>query len=249
MLFSKYAKYSSRRFCPVCKKNGKSELEYTSHNTRDENDNPICPILLDIVCNYCGEKGHIAVKCEAKLPPLRLKVVSVPPSVDTTLKKEVDFPGIASSVNSSPVNSSPVNALKKEDDFPALTSIKKNSPTNKSFQYSNVAAIAKQEIKATENNLPKHWSPTCEEIETRLRNIVLADECKREHTNNIYGRTKYLTREQLRDKVRNGCSDIDIDKVYVIDEHDYDDDDNYYTDPYECNDGIYDDDDDDDDNN
>jgi len=248
MLFSKYAKYSSRRFCPVCKKNGKSETEYTSHNTRDENDNPICPLLLEIVCNHCGEKGHIAAKC-GRLPALTRSSTQPVSQVASLL------PGASLSPVTSPKHSSqaktddfPVINTKKEDDFPALTSIKKNSPTNGSFQYANVAALAKQEVKAAENNLPKHWSPTCEEIETRLRNIVLADECKKEHTNNIYGRTQYLTREQVRDKVRNGCSDIDIDKVYVIDEHDYDDDDNYYADPYECNDGIYDDDDDDDNN-
>jgi hypothetical protein len=246
MLFSKYAKYSSRRFCPVCKKNGKSETEYTSHNTRDENDNPICPLLLEIVCNHCGEKGHIAAKC-GRLPALTRS--STQPVA--SLSQGASLSPVTSPKHSSQAKADdfPVINTKKEDDFPALTSIKKNSPTNASFQYANVAALAKQEVKAAENNLPKHWSPTCEEIETRLRNIVLADECKKEHTNNIYGRTQYLTREQVRDKVRNGCSDIDIDKVYVIDEHDYDDDDNYYADPYECNDGIYDDDDDDDDNN
>jgi hypothetical protein len=210
MLFTKYAKYSNRRFCPLCRKNGMSEAEYTSHNTRDENDNPTCPILLDIVCNYCGEKGHIATKCtriakqsSVTLPPIEPKIV--------------------------------------EDNFPALTTKKTNSAST-TLQYSNVAAIAKQEVKLPDTvKKTKQWSPTCEEIETRLRKIVLVDEYRRQHANNIYGRTVYLTRDQVREKMNSGCNDIDLDKVYVIDEHDYDYD---YVDPYECCDDPHDDDDD-----
>ena len=229
MLFTKYAKYSSRRFCPVCKKNGKSETEYTSHNTRDTHDNPICPILLDIVCNYCGKNGHIAAKCQSK------------PSRDNIFVQETFLPSIQSKSNnalqSSSNNDSP-SLLKSppNNDFPSLL---KSAPNNALQQdndndnfthlsYSNKASIAKQDVII--NKKPKLWSPTCEEIESRLRKIVLADEYQKESVHNFScGGTVYLSREQLRDKLNSGCDYIDTDKVYVID--DYIDD---YDDPYDC---------------
>jgi len=60
---------SRKLFCPVCKKHGKSEAEYTSHNAREGNDEsspPLCPILLDMKCNRCGNFGHIAARCPDK---------------------------------------------------------------------------------------------------------------------------------------------------------------------------------------
>ncbi len=88
MNFNKYSKYNSgdnrqrgnderrtsdRRqpqpFCPICKKNGRPESEYNSHfmrETSDENSRIICPILLNMECNHCGEKGHIVAKCPHK---------------------------------------------------------------------------------------------------------------------------------------------------------------------------------------
>ena len=219
MLFTKYAKYSSLRFCPVCRKNGKSEAEYTSHNTRDENDNPICPIILDTVCNYCGENGHIAAKCHLNARFVQVTLPSPPPPP-------------------------PPEPKLVEDNFPPLTSKKPNSAST-TLQYSNVAAIAKQDVKTNDTvKKTKHWSPTCEEIETRLRKIVLADEYRTEHANNIYGRTIYLTLDQVREKINSGCNDIDLDKVYVIDEHDNDYD---YCEPYD--DEFDHDNDDNDDNN
>ncbi len=56
-------------FCPICKKNGRPESEYNSHfmrETSDENSKIICPILLNMECNHCGEKGHIVAKCPHK---------------------------------------------------------------------------------------------------------------------------------------------------------------------------------------
>ena len=56
-------------FCPVCKKNGRPESEYNSHfirETSDENSPITCPILLNMECNHCGEKGHIVAKCPNK---------------------------------------------------------------------------------------------------------------------------------------------------------------------------------------
>jgi hypothetical protein len=60
---------SRKLFCAVCKKHGKSEAEYTSHNAREENNEtsrPLCPILCDMKCNRCGNVGHIAAKCPDK---------------------------------------------------------------------------------------------------------------------------------------------------------------------------------------
>ena len=76
MNFSKYSKYntnannrSPKPFCPVCKKNGRPESEYNSHfirETSDENSAITCPILLNMECNHCGEKGHLVAKCPRK---------------------------------------------------------------------------------------------------------------------------------------------------------------------------------------
>ena len=60
---------SPKPFCPICKKNGKTEAEYNSHfirETSDENSKITCPILLNMECNHCGEKGHIVAKCPSK---------------------------------------------------------------------------------------------------------------------------------------------------------------------------------------
>jgi len=56
-------------FCPICKKNGRPESEYNSHfirETSDENSPITCPLLLNMECNHCGEKGHIVAKCPYK---------------------------------------------------------------------------------------------------------------------------------------------------------------------------------------
>lgn len=229
MLFSKYAKYSTRRFCPVCKKNGRPEEEFNGHNTRDEDDNIICPILIkenasprpkpEVVCHSCGERGHIASKCSKQFFP---KIPSPPVSPPVSPKSE------------------PVVEKNFEDSFPALAS-KPKAQTETKIQYSNVASIAKQEIAQSEVKKPKHYSPTCEEIEDRLRRIVLEDAYKNQHANNIYGRTLYLTHEQIREKIRNG-EDIDEERVYVVDDGTMSD----YDEPYEYIDnggGDYDEDD------
>ena len=60
---------SPKPFCPICKKNGRPEAEYNSHfirETSDENSAITCPILLDMECNHCGEKGHLVARCPKK---------------------------------------------------------------------------------------------------------------------------------------------------------------------------------------
>jgi len=56
-------------FCPICKKNGKTEAEYNSHfirETSDENSPITCPVLSNMECNHCGKKGHMVAKCPDK---------------------------------------------------------------------------------------------------------------------------------------------------------------------------------------
>lgn len=60
---------TTKPFCPICKKNGRPESEYNSHfirETSDENSPITCPILQNIECNHCGDKGHISAKCPNK---------------------------------------------------------------------------------------------------------------------------------------------------------------------------------------
>lgn len=240
MLFTKYAKYSSRRFCPVCKKNGKPESEYLSHNTRDENENVICPVLLSVVCNYCKETGHIVANCPNKRP------FGNSPRTNrfSSLCEETE---VVQELNEEPEVKVEEEVVKppEVDNFPALTSLGKKSPTQPTANsYSNMASCAKIQ-ETTEAAKAKHYSPTCEEIETRLRNLILSLECEKEHTNRFNGGTVYFTREQLRERLNKGL-DVDTDKVYLIDEHDgeYSDDDGGQGGD-DQNDYDYDDDDDD----
>ncbi len=224
MLFTKYAKYSSRRFCPVCKKNGKPESEFLSHNTRDENENVICPVLLSMVCNYCKEPGHIVANCPNKRPvtPRSNMFSSSSSSLSTS------SPSSNANVNRNESNRFlSLSVVEREeetlpkpsvDDFPALrSSSPRTAPVVNS--YSNMASTAKVKDPENETTKKKHYSPTCEEIETRLRNLILSLEYEKEHANRFSGGTIYLTREQLRQKL-NGGFDIDTDKVYLIDEYD-----------------------------
>lgn len=173
MLFTKYAKYSSRRFCPVCKKNGKPESEFLSHNTRDENENVICPVLLSMVCNYCKEPGHIVANC-----PNKRSVTPRSNMFSSSSSLSGSSPSSNTNVNRSESNRfSSLSVVEREeetlpkpsvDDFPALRS---SSPRTAPIvnSYSNMASTAKVKDPENETTKKKHYSPTCEEIETRLR--------------------------------------------------------------------------------
>lgn len=53
-------------FCPVCKKAGKPESEYTSHFVKDKPGNDgvvVCPHLLGQKCGYCKKLGHTPKFC------------------------------------------------------------------------------------------------------------------------------------------------------------------------------------------
>ena len=51
------------KFCKVCFDSKKSESVFTSHNVR-ERGRVVCPTLLTIVCNCCGETGHTPKFCK-----------------------------------------------------------------------------------------------------------------------------------------------------------------------------------------
>ena len=60
---------SSTMFCNTCKIAGKSQREYTSHNTKTKNAKTgkvdvTCPVVLAAVCTYCNGTGHWKKYCK-----------------------------------------------------------------------------------------------------------------------------------------------------------------------------------------
>lgn len=50
-------------YCNTCFKAGKSQKEYTSHNTKEKRGHNVvvvCPTILDTKCNACYQMGHMA---------------------------------------------------------------------------------------------------------------------------------------------------------------------------------------------
>lgn len=57
---------NNKMFCKVCYDAGKPEWEYTSHYVKDQpgpNGKVVCPVLLNVECNYCHVKGHTPTHC------------------------------------------------------------------------------------------------------------------------------------------------------------------------------------------
>ena len=57
---------NKKMFCKVCYDAGKPEWEYTSHYVKDQpgpNGKVVCPVILNVECNYCHEKGHTPSHC------------------------------------------------------------------------------------------------------------------------------------------------------------------------------------------
>lgn len=55
-----------QKYCKICHDMGKSESEYRSHFTRetkDPNSKILCPTLLSMECRYCFKKGHTVKYC------------------------------------------------------------------------------------------------------------------------------------------------------------------------------------------
>ena len=83
-------------FCPICKKNGRSEEEYMSHNIRDNQNNLLCPILLNMICNGCGMNGHLRANCPNRtfFRPTGVPVAAPPPPQLPSLASEESFPSM-----------------------------------------------------------------------------------------------------------------------------------------------------------
>lgn len=59
-------KIGGGKFCKVCKDQGRSIAEYTSHyvrESRDPNSKVVCPLLIAAVCRYCKDGGHTVKHC------------------------------------------------------------------------------------------------------------------------------------------------------------------------------------------
>lgn len=236
----------NKKFCPVCKKNGKSETEYSSHNTRDDQDNILCPILLDVVCNYCKENGHIAIKCPNKRCsqcrdyghtnfncPNVNAFRSRPPSVTA-------LPTVVTAFNFAESPSLLKNSLppiKKEVmvELPLLTNTTPEMPSL--IAYSKMAATEVKK-KQVEVRRKARFSLSEEEIERRLRNIYL-EQLSKENTiiYNRYGGHGRMTKQDLTTLLERGEKNLDLNKIEVIsdDDHinvneDVDDDDDEYED-------------------
>jgi hypothetical protein len=57
---------NTKKFCKICQDAGKSELEYTSHYSRETPDpksKVVCPTLIAQDCRYCFKKGHTVKYC------------------------------------------------------------------------------------------------------------------------------------------------------------------------------------------
>ena len=239
----------NKKFCPVCKKNGKSEAEYNSHNTRDEHDNILCPILLDVVCNYCKENGHIAIKCPNKRCsqcrdyghtnfncPNVNAFRSRPPAVTA-------LPAVVTAFNFAESPSLLKNSLppiKKEvlvEELPPTLLNTTTPATPLPLAYSKMAATEVKK-KQVEVRRKARFSLSEEEIERRLRNIYL-EQLSKENTiiYNRYGGNGRMTKQDLTTLLERGEKNLDLNKIEVISDDDHinvnedaDDDDDEYED-------------------
>jgi hypothetical protein len=229
----------NKKFCPVCKKNGKSEAEYNSHNTRDEQDNILCPILLDVVCNYCKETGHIAIKCPNKrcsqcsdyghtntnCPNVnafrsRSQVAAATAAALAPVVTAFDFADSPSLLkNSLPLIKKEVTPVKE-----TAPSLLKTNPKIPSLElplaYSKMAAteVKKKQIEVRRQ---ARFSLSEEEIEKRLRNIYL-EQVSKENTiiYNRYGGNGRMTKQELNTLLERGEKNLDFTKIEVISDDD-----------------------------
>jgi len=239
----------NKKFCPVCKKNGKSEAEYNSHNTRDEHDNILCPILLDVVCNYCKENGHIAIKCPNKrcsqcrdYGHTNLNCPNVnafrsrPPTV-TALPTVVTAFNFAESPSLLKTSLPPIT---KEvlSELPPLTN--STTPEMPSLMAYSKMAATEVKKKQVEVRRKARFSLSEEEIERRLRNIYL-EQLSKENTiiYNRYGGHGRMTKQDLTTLLERGEKNLDLtkievisddDNIHAIDDNDDNDDDDEYED-------------------
>ena len=71
--------------CKFCKDSGKNEAIYTSHNVKDKNGNICCPILMNTLCNNCGNFGHTLKFCKSSN---KTKILQKPVQIRVEVKKQ-----------------------------------------------------------------------------------------------------------------------------------------------------------------
>ena len=78
------SKVAPTKFCKVCKQAGKSEFEFTSHNTKSSASVVTCPTLWSQKCGWCSQFGHTPKYCKQlleknkKVSPVLQKNVTTP---------------------------------------------------------------------------------------------------------------------------------------------------------------------------
>jgi len=67
-----------------------------SHNIRDNQNNLLCPILLNMICNGCGMNGHLRANCPNRtfFRPTGVQAAAPPPPQLPSLASEEAFPSM-----------------------------------------------------------------------------------------------------------------------------------------------------------
>ena len=247
-------------FCPVCKKNGRSEEEYMSHNIRDSQNNLLCPILLNMICNGCGMNGHLRANCPNRtyFRPTGVKAAAPPPPQLPSLTSEDAFPSMGKLATSKPtmatdkaVTASP--SIIETISFPPIKDASSCELSSKHvFSYSNIATKNPTTQLPTQPTVdPKYsgyvtisradWKKQSKIDDSYMRNLELQRESQIEpdyFMNNIYGGTMLLTKKQF-ERYHN---DIDTSRIEIIDDRNSDDDNCDYVDVVDDDDEYEDDD-------
>ena len=258
-------------FCPVCKKNGRSEEEYMSHNIRDNQNNLLCPILLNMICNGCGMNGHLRANCPNRTFFRPTGVQAAPPQLPS-LTSEDAFPSMCKLATGKlatgklatgkPTTGNTVTAspsIIETISFPPIKDassceLSSKDASSNNISYSKIATktpTTQLPTKPTVN--PKYsgyvtisrsdWKKQSQIDDSYMRNIELQRESQIEP--NYFMNNIYggtmLLTKKQFEKYHN---DIDTSRVEIIDDNNSDDDDCGYVDVVDDDDDEYEDDDD-----
>ncbi len=122
-------------FCPICKKNGRSEEEYMSHNIRDNQNNLLCPILLNMICNGCGMNGHLRANCPNR-------TFFRPTGVHAAAPRPPQLPSLASEEAFPSMGKLATNKLGSATDKPTMATDKPTMATDKPTMATNKPTMA-----------------------------------------------------------------------------------------------------------
>lgn len=199
----------NKKFCKVCYDAGRPEHEYTSHYVKDQkgpHGKVVCPLLLNVECNYCHQRGHTPSHCpvlkqrDAYRAQERREMMN-PPVYDfhdrccqpnRTQRKRLDLSGGAKKVHKNVVKE------KKAFDFSNIFQILDEELGSGSGSKKNV----KQEEKKVEEDFPslpssgggytkpivsswgKKMSP--QEMTNHLRSLILKDRSPSSNRTELY---------------------------------------------------------------